>query len=232
MIKVFDNVLTSEELESFASDMNTFAGMIICPHTDRVLKCNVIEDSLNNLRPRAKCLKAGKWREKEDLKYNVKKTPIVDILNKRGTKMHDTAHFGQWLTKQHFPKGLQKIISKNPVDLKGVEWWSYDSINVGPDRNIAVPIHVDYDGGLEMLTGEMVCPEITYVFYDKVEEGLEGGELVIYDFDQKNVIDKIKAKENRLIVFSGGMPHEVLSFVGIRRSFVILPWKNRPREFL
>lgn len=228
MIKVFDDILTPEELENFASDMNTFAGMIVCPHTDKVLKCNLIQDSLNHLRPRAKCLKASAGSKN----YQINKNSISETLEKRGTKMHDTAHFGQWLTKQHFPKGLQKIISKNPVDLKGVEWWSYDSINVGSDRNIAVPIHIDYDGALEMLTGEMVCPEITYVFYDKVEEGLEGGELVIYDFDQKNVIDKIAAKENRLIVFSGGLPHEVLSFMGIRRSFVILPWKNRPREFM
>tara|TARA_R110000796_G_scaffold202973_3_gene319264 strand:- start:102 stop:779 length:678 start_codon:yes stop_codon:yes gene_type:complete len=225
MIKVFDNVLNSEELEAFTSDMNMLAGLIICPHTDRLLKSVVIEDSLNNLRPRANCLKA-------DIGYNVNSDRIKHILNERDVKMHDAAHFGQWLTKRHFPKALHKIISKNPVDLKGVEWWGYDSIDVKVDGRIAVPIHVDYDGGLEMLTGEVVCPELTYVFYDMVDEDLEGGELVIYETNQNSIIDTIKPKNNRLIVFSGGMPHEVLGFNGHRRSFIILPWKNRPREFL
>jgi len=225
MIKVFDNVLNLGELEAFASDMNMLAGVITCPHTDRLLKSIIIEDSLNNLRPRANCLKTG-------IDYNVNANEIKRILDERDVKMHDASHFGQWLTKRHFPESLQKIISKNPVELKGVEWWGYDSIDVKVDGKIAIPVHVDYDGGLEMLTGEVVCPELTYVFYDMVDEDLEGGDLVIYETDRNNIIDTIKPKSNRLIVFSGGLPHEVLSFNGRRRSYIILPWKNRPREFL
>ena len=68
--------------------------------------------------------------------------------------------------------------------------------------------------------------------YDKVDEDIEGGELVVFDIDNETIIETIKPRENRLIVFSGGSPHEVLRFTGNRRSFVILPWKNRPREFL
>mgnify|MGYP003115176356 CR=1 FL=1 len=233
MIKVFDNVLEIEELESFNSDMKQYAGYIICPHTDKLLKSKFVDDSLNNLRPRAKCLQD--YSVHEDLEtggYIDRNNSVGDILEKRGTEMDDTSHFGQWLTKRYFPVGLQKIISKVPVDLKGVEWWSYDSVNVGVDKRIAVPKHVDYDGGLEMLTGEIVCPEITYVFYDKVDEDIKGGELVVFDIDNETIVETIKPKKNRLIVFSGGTPHEVLRFTGDRRSFVILPWKNRPREFL
>lgn len=232
MIKVIDNVLTSVELENFASDMNVFAGCIICPHTDKLLKSKIIDNSLNDFRPRAKCLKADVKDDMVDLGYIGTDHEIKEVLDKRGTKMHDTAHFGQWITKKHFPVGLKKIISKASIELKGVEWWSYDSINVGEDKRIAVPKHIDYDGGLEMLTGEIVCPEITYVYYDKVGEDLRGGELVVYDTDNETIIETIKPKENRLIIFSGGLPHEVLRFTGSRRSFVILPWKNRPREFL
>lgn len=229
MIEIYDDVLTQTELENFATDMNALSGKIVCPHTDKILDCNFVQqDSLNHLRPRAKCLKVSSGAEN----YQIDNNSISEILKKRGTKMHDTAHFGQWITKQHFPKGLQKIISKASIELKGVEWWSYDSINVGADKKIAVPKHIDYDGGLEMLTGKIVCPEITYVYYDKVSKDLEGGELVVYDTDKETIIETIKPKENRLIIFSGGLPHEVLRFTGSRRSFVILPWKNRPREFL
>ena len=235
MIKIFDDVLTPQELENFASDMNRFVGKIVCPHTDRVLNSKIIGDSLNKLRPRANCLMT------EERKFPISnnlatsagpRNAMKAVLDQRGTKMHDTAHFGQWVTKKHFPVGLKKIISKAPVKLKGVEWWCYDSVNAGKDGAIAVPKHTDYDGGLEMLTGEVVCPEVTYIYYDRVDEDLKGGELVVYDTDNETIIETITPKENRLIIFSGGLPHEVLRFTGNRRSFVILPWKNRPREFL
>ena len=229
MIKVFDDVLNPEELSSLSEGLNLYKNYVVCPHTDRMLEANFFKDSLNNIRPRAQCLKPSAGHD--DLKYNANLKKIVDTLNER-EKMHDSAHIGQWITKKHFPKAMDTLISKCPVELKGVEWWSYDSINVGSDKTIAVPMHVDYDGGLEMLTGEIVCPEVTYVFYDEVEEGLEGGELILYDTDKKTVLQKIEPKRNRLIVFSGGLPHEVLRFVGRRRSFIFLPWKERPREFI
>lgn len=236
MIKTYDNVLTQNELKSFASDMHAYAGYIMCPHTDNALKSKFIKNSLNDLRPRSKCLLGSNIIDNlVDIGHagNFNDAAISTTLEERGVEMDNPTSFGQWLTKQYFPASLQKIISKAPVDHKGVEWWSYDSENLGRGaKTIAVPKHIDFDGGLEMLTGEIVCPEITYIFYDKVDKDIKGGELVVYDTDSKTVLETIKPKENRLVVFSGGSLHEVLEFTGYRRSFVLLPWKNRPREFL
>ncbi|MBD36291.1 MAG: hypothetical protein CL512_05935 [Actinobacteria bacterium] len=222
MIKVFEDILEPAPFESFVSDMNKLKGHIVCPHTDRLLRSKVsLEDSINKLRPRANCLIPKIDSSHTDFGR------IQKILSKRKEAgIHSSAHHGQWITKSHYPKSLLKIVSYAEIDHSGLEWWCYDSSVA--NGGVQIPRHTDYDGGLEMLTGEKIHPDLTFIYYHEIKN-MNGGELIIYTKDETR---SFRPQQNSLVIFKGDLPHEVASFRGLRRSFVLLPWKNRPREFI
>ena len=227
MIKIFDDVLTPQELENFVSDMNQFAGKIVCPHTDVLLDAEWKEDTINNLRPNIQCMKgsyAGNKAREAKFKNQEKIGKIIE------SRIHERGHIQQWLTKKHFPRSLQKIADIFPCDFAGFEWWCYDSMHFG-SRDLAIDRHIDCDAALLMLTRKVVYPDYTFLFYDDVDKDLKGGECVFYGEDD-SIIETVEPAANRLVVFSGGIPHAVKMFTGNRRSYVFLAWKNRPREFM
>jgi predicted 2-oxoglutarate/Fe(II)-dependent dioxygenase YbiX len=227
MIKIYDNVLTEEELKNFVSDINSFAGKIVCPHTDNLIDATWRGDTLNELRPNSQCMKGTYTGTKENKQKFRNSEKVKETLESR---IHEKGHLQQWITKKHFPKSLSKIASMYPCDFAGFEWWCYDSLNFG-GHGLAIARHIDCDAALLMLSGSVVYPDYTFLFYDDVDENLEGGDCIFYDKDDKEM-QRVKPVANRLVVFSGGMPHAVETFSGNRRSYVFLAWKNRPREFM
>lgn len=229
-ISLFDNVLCDTDFENLVPALNHLRGKIVCPHTDELLSCTYQNDTLNAHRPRSNCF-VGSGSPLPITANAVRSNMLNDILNKRrSSAIHKNGQDGQWITKKHIPREMLNLINKHQVDYTGVEWWCYDSMNIEPGQHIAVPKHKDYDGGLEMLTGKQIYPVCSYVYYHEIDI-IEGGMLQLYD-DSDNLIESIQPVQNRLVVFPSNITHEVTMFTGVRRSFIILPWKNRPREFL
>lgn len=218
-------MLSDTDFKNLVPALNRLRGRVVCPHTDELLSCTYQNDTLNAHRPRSKCFV-------DTLTTNPGRSKLInDILNKRrSSAIHKNGQDGQWITKKHIPREMLSLINNYQVEYTGVEWWCYDSMNIEPEQHIAIPKHKDYDGGLEMLTGIQVYPECSYVYYHEIDI-IEGGMLQLYD-DDGNLIDSVHPVRNRLVVFPSNITHEVTAFTGVRRSFVMLPWKKRPREFL
>ena len=81
--------------------------------------------------------------------------------------------------------------------------------------------HYDKDEMHYSKTGEMKFPICSLIYYVAVAEDLKGGRLMFRDH-------KIIPKQNRLIIFSPGIIHDVECFEGERCSLIINPWNEPP----
>lgn len=106
----------------------------------------------------------------------------------------------------------------NDEDIQGYECWS--QVNSRPGS-----MHHDKDETLWQQNGELSFPLCSTVLYFNVESNLNGGLLNI----ENNVF--VKAKTNRLVIFSPGLLHGVEEFTGNRSSFLVNPWKTQPLLF-
>ena len=106
----------------------------------------------------------------------------------------------------------------NDEDVQGYECWS--QVNSRPGS-----MHHDKDETLWQQNGELSFPMCSTVLYFNVESNLNGGLLNI----ENNVF--VKAKTNRLVIFSPGLLHGVEEFTGNRSSFLVNPWKTQPLPF-
>ena len=104
------------------------------------------------------------------------------------------------------------------VDIQGYECWS--QVNSKPSS-----MHYDKDETLWKQNEELSFPLCSTVLYFNVESDLNGGLLNI----ENDVF--VKAKRNRLVIFSPGLLHGVEDFTGKRSSFLVNPWKTQPLSF-
>ena len=264
-LQVFDDVLSSRELETMVSDLNKLANVIPCPHTGKLYPKTYDDSSpsLNVLKPRVNCYKLGSQINASygtvDLRdeaervqgeaYNKRVQGEVNrILQERQEdRIHNKAHHGQWLPKEHLPKSVKKILNLANIEYGGTEWWCYDSAKYPiEDKATGVGRHIDYDGGLAILTGRVQPCLTSVVFYNEVDESLEGGVLrsfkdgaehrLINETDRSvidsTVVSVVEPKPNRAVVIPYNVLHDVTAFTGRRTAFVFLLWNNRPIEFI
>tara|TARA_R110000796_G_scaffold241064_1_gene362347 strand:+ start:82 stop:840 length:759 start_codon:yes stop_codon:yes gene_type:complete len=252
-MKVIDNVLDAAEFEEFVDRLNYLKDYMPCPHTDKLLpkQFKIEGHSIDLLRPRSNCFGDNfslslDHRNPPEILEPTDTTTVCEyirpdivkklqhVVNNRiiPARIHDKAHHGQWITKKHLPASLIKILSHADTDYNGVEWWCYDSKKSPmPDIMPRIPRHFDYDGGLEILTGEKQPAEASVVYYHQIKD-LSDGHLRFFEEGSDQVVATVEPKKNRLVVIPKGAQHDVTEFEGERVSFVFLLWKHRPVEFL
>lgn len=265
-LQVFDNVLSSQELETMIDDLNNLADVIPSPHTGELLPKKYDDPSrpsLNVLKPRVNCYNINSQVNSSyglvDLREEAKeKNPhtaeskerrdVEAILRERQEdRIHGKAHHGQWLPKKHLPESIKKILNLANVEYGGTEWWCYDSAKYPiEDKGTGVGRHIDYDGGLAILTGKVQPCLASVVFYNEVDENLNGGALrsfkdnsgyILGPISEPGVIDNevvsvVEPIPNRAVVIPHNVLHDVTAFTGRRTAFVFLLWHNRPIEFI
>ena len=82
--------------------------------------------------------------------------------------------------------------------------------------------HYDKDEQLAV-SGVLSYPLCSTIYYIEVEDGLEGGNLLIRDPDTAER-HTVKPVTNRLVVFGPAVMHYVQEFTGRRHSFLCNPW--------
>lgn len=95
--------------------------------------------------------------------------------------------------------------------------WGYE---IWEKNNESSPLHYDKDERLYERRDVLSYPICSIIYYHQVSD-LTGGELVSPDNWS------ISPKENRLIIFGPGIPHQVSEFTGTRKAVLVNFWRER-----
>ena len=114
----------------------------------------------------------------------------------------------------------------NPIILEGFEYWTgqYGEKGVAPK----LQLHVDKDEHLWETEKVVSSPLIGSVFYP-LQMDIDGGYLEIQS-KPGDLLERIEAKFNRLIIFeAGNFPHQVTEVTrGTRSAIAINLWASAP----
>ena len=137
---------------------------------------------------------------------------------------------GWWNSKANTPK--KKLIEyiwkyNSPVksyDISGFEYWT--GVYGAESQNKNLGNHFDKDELHFQNTGEIIRPVVGTIFYPK-DTKFKGGYLEI---ENRDGIESIQAKYNRLIIFDAGNDlHRVTEVIsGTRYAIAINLWKSPP----
>lgn len=100
------------------------------------------------------------------------------------------------------------------TSMVGCEYWAH--YGTRPEW------HVDKDEKLQEMTGDVVCPLCSIVYYADVDA--VGGA-----FQTKSI--SVKPVTNRMVVFSPGILHGVEEYTGTRLSVAVNPWAKKPMGY-
>ena len=129
-------------------------------------------------------------------------------------------------------KIIWSTFSKVENNIAGFEYWSNLHLQKGK-----LDWHADKDERLINEKGELSQPRIGHIYYIKTDN-LKGGYLELSDSQinekiYENKIERIKPKENRLIMFDPSKAHKVTEILeGSRRAFLANAWKEKPYTFI
>jgi hypothetical protein len=112
------------------------------------------------------------------------------------------------------------------VVIEGFEYWT-GQYGEGVDKN-KLDYHLDKDEHLWETKKEISVPEIGTIFYP-IPMKIDGGYLEI-ESKENDLVERIQAKYNRLIVFPAGIyPHRITPVRnGLRSAIAINLWKTVP----
>ena len=163
------------------------------------------------------------------------KNIIEEIKNEETWKNFPTYNWwdGWWVCEPRniMEKLIELIWKKLSVEnrIAGFEYWS-NSQQAGQ----YLDWHFDKDEKLKLTDGKILSPSIGHIFYSKVDN-LEGGFLEISTnnkIDDVANFERIKAIENRLVIFNPSISHRVTKiYKGNRRAFLANAWSKKPSTF-
>ena len=144
---------------------------------------------------------------------------------------------GWWKTEpRNIFEYFTKLVWKQNTDVEnkiaGFEYWSNIHQTGG-----SLDWHVDKDEKLITDKKELVMPRFGLIYYVLVND-LEGGYLEIANSrETKNInpenVQRLRAIENRLIMFNPSNPHRVTEITkGKRRALLVNAWGKKPFTFL